>query len=76
MRTIVDIPESDLKALKREQQKRHVSRAELVREAISQYLATNAQSADRSKRVAFGLWRSRGEDGLSYQERLRSDWDT
>jgi hypothetical protein len=50
----------------------HESRAEVVRRAVAEYLQRN-QSADGD--AAFGLWQDRHEDGLAFQERMRSDWD-
>ncbi len=71
MRTLVDIPDMDLKALGELSQRRRVSRSRLVRQAVSEYLARNPLG---STDEAFGLWRGHGPDGLQYQERLRSEW--
>jgi hypothetical protein len=71
MRTLVDIPDSDLRALSKLSERRRVSRAKLIRQAVREYLTRNPLgSADE----AFGLWREQGLDGLEYQERLRSEW--
>ena len=71
MRTIVDLPDKQIKALKRMSESVHSSRAELVRCAIDEYLARHlpAQNDD-----AFGLWKKRQVDGLTYQERARDEW--
>lgn len=73
MRTLVDIPDEDLKVLKRLSKARQVSRAQLVRTAISAYL--NSQTDD-AMHQAFGLWSKDAiaEDGLAYQERMRNEW--
>ncbi len=71
MRTIVDLPEKQIRALKQLSESAHSSRAELVRRAIDEYLARHqpAQNED-----AFGLWEKRKTDGLSYQESVRDEW--
>ncbi|WP_200807042.1 ribbon-helix-helix protein, CopG family [Thiothrix eikelboomii] len=51
---------------------KQVSRAELIRRAIAEYLQRYASPIEDK---AFGLWAQRGEDGLVYQERLRGEWD-
>jgi hypothetical protein len=49
-----------------------VSRAEGVRRDVSHYLVRERPSA---RDEAFGLWRGRRMDGLSYQRKLRGEWD-
>ena len=71
MRTLVDIPEEDLKALTQLGRRRRASRARVIRQAVREYLARHAvESADE----AYGLWRGQGVDGLEHQQRLRSEW--
>jgi len=72
MRTLVDIPEADLKKLNRLSKARKTSRAQLVRHAISDYL--KAQKKDTLDEV-FGMWKDRGIDGLEYQLKMRAEWD-
>jgi metal-responsive CopG/Arc/MetJ family transcriptional regulator len=69
MRTLVDIPEKQIQELTAISQSQHVSRAEIIREAINCYLATR-----RPTQEAFGLWRDHPVDGLAYQEQARSEW--
>jgi metal-responsive CopG/Arc/MetJ family transcriptional regulator len=71
MRTLVDIGESQLKALDELTKKENRSRAALIRQAIDDYLAKrrNKQEGD-----AFGLWGRRKVDGLAYQKKVRSEW--
>ena len=73
MRTIVDIPEKDLAALRRIQQRRAASRATLIREAVAA-LISNEEQQPFSDKPAFGLWRDRGKDGIAYQQDARSEW--
>jgi hypothetical protein len=71
MRTLVDLPERDLKQLTALSRSRKTSRAELIRQAVAGYLAQNRAGIEDS----FGLWKSRGVDGLKYQEKLRDEWE-
>ena len=71
MRTIVDLPDKQIEALKQLGESAHSSRAELVRRAIDEYLARHLPATDDE---AFGLWKKRKTDGLTYQERARDEW--
>lgn len=71
MRTLVDIPDEDISALDQLGVQRGASRAKVIRDAVRDYLTRNPP-ADRD--AAFGIWRGMEEDGLAYQERLRSEW--
>lgn len=74
MRTIVEIPEDQLRALDAWREARGLSRAEAVRRAVAGLLedATHTRAAVDA---AFGIWRHRGVDGLAEQDRLRGEWD-
>lgn len=72
MRTIVDLPGNQIDALKALGKRFNLSRAELVRRAVADYVARKQPAADDT---AFGLWKDRAEDGLRYQERRRSEWE-
>lgn len=71
MRTLVDLPETELKELTDLSRARGTSRAELIRQAVSGFLAENRPALKQS----FGLWKQRGEDALAYQDRLRNEWE-
>lgn len=71
MRTLVDIPEQDLKLLKVVTKKLSISRAEFVRRAIAASLAPHRRKMDHK---AFGAWASHPVDGLEYQQRMREEW--
>ena len=73
MRTIIDIPERDIAELKLIQQKQSVSRAELIRRAVAELVRSQRQSAV-AERPGFGAWNRHKEDGLAYQQRMRSEW--
>ena len=72
MRTIIDLPDNQVKALRTICEQTRLSRAELIRRAVDDYLGRHLPENDIH---AFGLWRSRAEDGLSYQNRVTKDWD-
>ena len=62
-----DLVESDALSLIQ-----HISRAELIRQAVALYIE-KFKPAD-SVEEAFGLWKTRQADGLAYQTRLREEW--
>jgi metal-responsive CopG/Arc/MetJ family transcriptional regulator len=71
MRTLVDIGEDDLKALDTIAATENVSRASLIRKAVSVFLDQNSLG---ERRQAFGLWGDRKVDGLAYQDEIRGEW--
>lgn len=71
MRTLVDIPDDDLKLLNMVIKKQGISRAEFVRKAIATSLSPYRHHMSHE---AFGLWASHPIDGLEYQERMRTEW--
>jgi len=71
-RTLVGFSDRDIQELDAMSAVKRVSRAELIRQAVSQYL--EKFSPDAAADLAFGLWRNKGEDGLAYQQRLRDEW--
>ncbi len=72
MRTIVDLPEEHIKILAALGKQTRLSRAEMVRRAVAEYIARHKLE---QRGEAFGLWKGRAEDGLGYQSRLRAEWD-
>jgi len=71
MRTLIDITELQVQALEEIARTEKLSRAAVIRAAIDDYV-------QRRRRVeiddAFGLWGEGGTDGLTYQEKVRSEW--
>ncbi|MGB5198298.1 MAG: CopG family transcriptional regulator [Sedimenticolaceae bacterium] len=72
MRTIVDLPDEQIELLKRLSDDMQVSRAELMRRAVREYLTRHAPQTSEQ---AFGIWKARPKDALGIQEALRSEWD-
>jgi metal-responsive CopG/Arc/MetJ family transcriptional regulator len=73
MRTLVDLPEEHIKVLKQLSEQSQLSRAELVRRAVAEYLQRHQLGAAEN---AFGIWRYEPRDGLDYQRGLREEWDS
>ena len=71
MRTLIDIPEEDLKLLTQVAKKLSISRAEFVRRSVTASLAAHHQ---KMSHAAFGAWSDFPEDGLAYQQRMREEW--
>ena len=71
MRTLVDIAESQVRALDELARAGDQSRAALIRQAIDDFLK---QRLRISATDGFGLWGRGDEDGLGYQERIRREW--
>lgn len=72
MRTIVDIPDDLLKEIDALAESEKISRAEAVRRAMAEYLAS--RRAPRSN-AAFGIWRSKKVDPLAYEDSIRGEWN-
>lgn len=72
MKALVDIPTVDIQRLNALKKKRKVSRAALVREAISLYL--KAVTIDGATNV-FGIWSEHKEDAVKQQRKMRAEWN-
>lgn len=70
MRTLVDIPDRQIVELASVCEIEKLPRSEVIRRAIALYIETKKPASVN----AFGIWKERGEDGLAYQERVRSEW--
>ncbi len=73
-RTIITIPETDKKWLESYSKAHHISMAEAIRKGITR-LRRDEGTATFKKILSktCGLWQ--GKDGLSYQKKMRSEWD-
>ncbi len=75
MRTIIDLPEDDIKMLDHLAKGMKKSRAELVRRSVSAYLEKEIENATISSDI-YGLYDDVfTKDSLSLQNDLRGDWD-
>jgi Ribbon-helix-helix protein, copG family len=76
MRTIVDLPDEQIRALDAYSKKHGVSRAEAVRRAIAMFLPQHShRKLDLSNHPAFGSWKRRKIDSIDFQRKLRGEWD-
>ncbi|MEQ8515531.1 MAG: ribbon-helix-helix domain-containing protein [Chromatocurvus sp.] len=67
----MDLPDEQIEMLKQLSEQSRLSRAELVRRAVAEYLKRHRPGqADE----AFGVWRDSPHDGLDYQRELREEW--
>ena len=71
MRTIINLPDDQVKRLAEVCRSDGISRAEAIRRAVTDYLdARRAHDQDD----VFGAWRDREFDGLDYERELRREW--
>ena len=78
MRTIIDIPEEQLKPLDQICREEGISRAECVRRGIEMLLKASTQKRKKvTLEDAFGIFKhdSPFGDGLEYQLKIRAEWD-
>jgi metal-responsive CopG/Arc/MetJ family transcriptional regulator len=73
MRTIVDIPDSQIEILNQLSKKKKTSRAEIIRLALAGYIAEHNKTKKGFKH-AFGIWQDRKIDSVTYQQNLRDEW--
>lgn len=71
MRTLVDIPDEDIRWLDRIAEDRGLSRTAVVREAVSRMRSGTSRKAVDD---FFGMWRDRTDigDAVAWQRRIRS----
>lgn len=67
-RILIDLSDDVIQRLDNLKKLRNQPRAELLREAIEQYLDQQSVSIIRD---ALGLWGNQQEDGLEYERKLR-----
>jgi len=70
-RILIDLSDDVIQRLDNLKQLRNRPRAELLREAVEQYLDQQSSSVIRD---ALGLWGNQQEDGLEYERKLREEW--
>jgi metal-responsive CopG/Arc/MetJ family transcriptional regulator len=73
MRTIISIPDAQAKLLDKLSEKEDISRSELIRQAINYYLETHF--FPNAEEQAFGLLKGKIKDGITYQDKIRSEWE-
>jgi metal-responsive CopG/Arc/MetJ family transcriptional regulator len=73
MRTIVELPATQIRALKALCKRERISRAEAVRRAVAKMLSDENPREDDLD-AAFGVWRDKPRGGRHYVEKLRGEW--
>jgi predicted transcriptional regulator len=71
MRTLIDLPNSQIQALAVLCERVKQSRAAVIREAVAEYLDRHAV---KPVEAGYGLWGAETIDGLAYQEKVRAEW--
>lgn len=76
MRTIVDLPETQIKALDSYRKREGISRAEAVRRAVEAFVPIRGKGRfDFANHPAFGSSKgTRKEDSVKTVRRLREEW--
>jgi hypothetical protein len=77
VRTIVDIPKEQIKALDSYAKEKGLSRAAVVREAVATYLPNKPKKKISFRGdPSFGSWKApKGFDSVEYVRKLRAEWD-
>ncbi|WP_436877162.1 CopG family transcriptional regulator [Siccibacter turicensis] len=70
-RILLDLPDEAIRRLDHLKQRRNTAKAELLREAVEQYLERQTHNVLQD---ALGLWGQAAEDGLEYERKLREEW--
>ena len=74
MRTIVDIPDEQVRRLDADAKKHGISRAECVRRAVDLYLS-ELERREEAFRSAFGSWKHLNLDTDKFLSDLRDEWE-
>ena len=72
MRTIIELPREQLQMLEVICAQENLSRAEAIRRAVGKYLVE--KQAGKKGADAFGLWKKKKIDALTYEANLRAEW--
>jgi len=72
MRTIIDLPDEQIRSLRLLCQRDGISRAEAIRRALAGMLASQKPG---SRAAAFGAWSGKKKDGKKVVRALRAEWD-
>ncbi len=73
----IELPESQAEILRQYCHKTHSSEIEVINQALMQFFSTTLKSKRKlSEHAAFGCWRNKRQDGLTYQYHLRDEWSS
>jgi predicted transcriptional regulator len=71
MRTLIDLPDTQIQALVALCERVRQPRAAVIREAVAEYLERHTV---KSQDAAYALWGGKAVDGLAYQQKARAEW--
>ena len=75
-RTIIDLPDEDLKRLDDLADENSVPRATVLREAVAEYVVRKGKAPATPKPLAgFGALKGYYGDAQAYQDELRGEWE-
>jgi len=75
-RTIIDLPDEDLKRLDDLAEDASVPRATMLREAVAEYVVRKGKAPATPKPLAgFGALKGYYGDAQAYQDELRGEWE-
>lgn len=74
MRTTIRLTDAQIEALDRLRASEHAPRAELIRRAVDAFLQAQ-KGAFIPDLPGFGAWRNKRVDGVTYQRKLRAEWE-
>jgi len=72
MKMLIDIPQNQVRVLAGLTKSLRVSRAELIRRAVAEFVQHHTTS---TATPVFGLWKDRKIDALAYEDKLRGEWN-
>lgn len=77
VRVLISLKDEQLKKIDRLARKKKQSRAQVIREAIEEYVSKkeNEPTWEELVRKTAGIWKHKNIDTDAYLEALRSEWD-
>lgn len=73
-RILLDLSDDVIRRLEDLKHQRNLPRAELLREAVEQYLERQTQF-ETTIAASLGLWQNCNEDSLEFERELRKEWE-
>ena len=73
MRTIIELPDSQLESLSQLCRREKISRAEAIRRAVDKLL-DEQKPMENAMAGAFGIWKDRAGHVRELREQLRGEW--
>jgi len=71
MKIIVDIPDIQIEILDKISKKEKISRSEVIRRALTNYIAKYSNKES----FGIGIWKGEKLDSMKYQRKVRDEWE-